>query len=269
MTPTWAVSLHDVAPSTWEDCETLLELVRPYGVPVTLLVTPHLHAGVRADADPAFAQALRGRLARGDEPVLHGYYHLDDATPPRSTRDWVRRRLLTAGEGEFAAITAQEAERRAVLGRAMLRGIGVEVEGFVPPAWQIAIDAFDAVARAGFRYVTTRDWLYPLPSGDPVHAPSLVYSTRTAWRRAASHWWNLLRLRSLALAPRVRVALHPPEARYRHVREAWRRMMDALAARRDGVLETRWLPRAGPPEAATRSANDEAAGTNPRPRRIA
>ncbi len=100
----YAVSVHDVAPATWADCERLLALTDRLGAPATLLVVPHYHDGIRADRDPRFAAALRRRVAHGDEVVLHGYWHEDRAARGHSPLDWLRRRVLTASEGEFAAV---------------------------------------------------------------------------------------------------------------------------------------------------------------------
>jgi predicted deacetylase len=239
----WAVSLHDVAPATWPDCERLLDVVAPYGIPVTLLVTPHLHRGITADADAAFVAALHDRVARGDEIVLHGYAHVDDAPAPTRPADWVRRRLLTDAEGEFAALDAREAARRLEQGKAMLTRIGLAPIGFVPPAWLLGDGARIALSGTTLAYTSTRDRLYALPEFEAVVAPSLVYSTRAAWRRTASRYWNRARLWQRRGADRVRVALHPAEARYERVLDEWRRLFDALATPRTPVLETAWLPR--------------------------
>lgn len=237
----WAVSLHDVAPATWPDCASLLEMLADYDVRVTLLVTPHWHRGVRVDADGDFVRAVRERLALGDELVLHGYAHVDDGPAPREPVGWVRRRLLTAGEGEFAALDAREAAARIDTGVTMLASLGLTPVGFVPPAWLLGAGARAALARSGLRYTSTRDALLRLPDFASVAAPSLVYSTRAPWRRVASRHWNRQRLRALQRAPRVRVALHPAEARWSRVLAEWRRLLDALVARRTAVLESAWL----------------------------
>lgn len=239
----WAVSLHDVAPTTWPACEALLALVAPYDVRVTLLVTPWFHRGVRADVDPAFVAALHERVSRGDEIVLHGYTHVDDAPAATNPRDWIRRRWLTDGEGEFAALVAADAARRIEAGVAMLTGLGLAPAGFVPPAWQMGGGARAALTTSGLAYAATRDHLHALPAFDPVYAPSLVYSTRAAWRRLVSRHWNRSRLRTLRDVARVRVALHPAEANYPAVLDEWRGLLAALAATRVPALETDWLPR--------------------------
>jgi predicted deacetylase len=242
MTQDWAVSLHDVAPDTWPACARLLELVEPFGAPVTLLVTPHFHGRCRIDEDPAFVRALRRRVARGDEIALHGYFHLDDGTPPATVGDWFRRRVITASEGEFAAIGAADARRRLADGTRLLARQGLSAKGFVAPAWLLGGGARTALTETSLAYTSTRDELYALPSFEAVRAPSLVYSTRASWRRAASRHWNRRRLARLAAEPRVRVALHPADAAYPEVLQEWTDLLGALARARQAVLESAWLP---------------------------
>src|SRR5438045_146966 len=99
-----ACVVHDVAPSTWAECSTLLRMLDGLGaVPVTLLVVPHYHYRDPITRDRRLIAALDQRLARGDELALHGYHHRDDEPPPRTLGGFIERRLLTRAEGEFAA----------------------------------------------------------------------------------------------------------------------------------------------------------------------
>lgn len=235
------MSVHDVAPATWPDCETLLALADRFGTPVTLLVVPHYHGGVRADADPGFVAALRRRLARGDEIVLHGYRHQDRGPVPRSPVDWFRRRVYTAREGEFAAVDDPTATALIARGRALLTAIGLAPSGFIAPAWLMSAATLEAVGRSGLRYASTRDALIALPARRRVAAPSLVYSTRSLWRRVLSRHWNAARLAALRAAPRIRVALHPADAQYPSVVHDWEQLLARLSAERRAVVESRWL----------------------------
>jgi predicted deacetylase len=238
----FAISIHDVAPHTWAACRRLLDDVCPAGSPITWLVTPHHHRRTRVDADPAFVRALRGRTAAGDEIALHGYFHLDEAARPRTPAAWFERRVLTASEGEFAALSHAEARLRIAHGVEMLSGEGLGPRAFVAPAWLAGSGAMQALRESGLDYTCTRDVLYPLPAGTPIRAPSLVWSTRSAWRRSISRWWNRARLARLGHEPRVRVALHPADAEHPEVLRRWAALVAALADSRRPVLESCWLP---------------------------
>jgi uncharacterized protein len=237
----YAVSIHDVAPATWGECERLLALCDARDAPATLLVVPHYHDGIRADEDFAFGEALRRRIALGDEVVLHGYRHVDRGRRASSPRQWLLRRVYTAGEGEFAAVDAATAAALIARGRARLAALGVAPAGFVAPAWLMNDATHATLARSGLRYAALRDELIDLKSAQRVAAPSLVYSTRSAWRRRASRVWNAARLASLAPAPRVRAALHPADTRHERVLGDWERLLGRLAADRRAVLESSWL----------------------------
>jgi len=236
-----AISLHDVAPATWPECQTLLRLTDALRVPVSLLVVPNYHRRGNLGGDPAFVAALRARVARGDEIALHGFFHLDDGPAPRSPTEWWRRRVLTDSEGEMAAIGVEEARERIERGIGALIAESLHPAGFVPPAWLLGAGSREALRRSSLRYTSTRDHLYPLPSFRPVRAPSLVYSTRSAWRRIVSAGWNERRRRGLRAEPLVRIALHPADARYPGVLGHWRRLMRSLLLERSPVLESRWL----------------------------
>lgn len=237
--PAYSVSIHDVAPATWQACRELLALVECFAVPASLLVVPHYHGGTRADADQPFAAALRARLARGDDIVLHGYYHHDDGPAPRGVAEWLRRRVYTASEGEFDALDANTARQRLVAGCQCFARLGLPPPlGFVAPAWLLGHGAREALAGSDFRYTSTRDSLIRIADGALIAAPSLVTATRSTWRRLASIAWLRARLAALAERPLIRVALHPADARHADILALWKATLAQLSATRRPVLES-------------------------------
>ena len=237
----WSVSVHDVAPATWPDCLRLLEMLAPWSVRVSLLVVPDFHGRGRSDQDRAFIAALRRRVAGGDEVLLHGFTHRDDAPAPRTLNDWWRRRVITDAEGEMAALNQVDAAARISSGIALLNSAGIAPAGFVAPAWLLGPGARAAVVQSGLAYTATRDQLVALPAWTALTAPSLVYSTRSRLRRLASRAWNARRARLLTASPLLRVALHPADARHPRVLGHWRSLISGLASDRSPVLESRWL----------------------------
>jgi predicted deacetylase len=192
------LSLHDVAPATWELCERLLASVGAVtSVPLTLLVVPAYH-GAAQDV-PWYDAQLERRLALGDELALHGYTHLDDGLPPRSLRERYARHVYTKGEGEFAALPEQEASRRLEL---------------------------------GLVYTTTWRHFHFLQDAVSLEAPSLVYSSRNAWGRALSRQavsWAGMGQRD---APLVRLSLHPRDALDPHTVRHFQKLLATLLASR-------------------------------------
>jgi predicted deacetylase len=207
------VSIHDVAPATWPQCDYLLQAIRAVAdIPVSLLVVPAYHRQGAPDKD--FERRLEQRLARGDELVLHGYTHLDEGPPARGWREALVRGVYTRSEGEFYAIDRTEARRRLALGRKWFAQRGWPLEGFVAPAWLMGPGAWQALAEFQFNYTTSLRRFHLLAEGEVIDSPSLVYTVRSGIRRHASRAWNNVGFRRLAHNPLLRLSLHPADAAY-------------------------------------------------------
>ena len=242
------VSIHDVAPSTWRLCHRLREAIAEVAaIPVTLLVVPNYH---RLPVEPSemrhFQRFLERCLANGDELALHGYTHLDEGPAPRSLREYFWRRVFTLSEGEFSALTKEQAERGMLLGLEWFAQHGWPVAGFVAPAWLMSQGSWDSLQQFGFRYTTSLRNFYRLnqtpsllkpvvkpvvkpavtqllkpvlttvltPELKPLATSCLFYSTRYRAGRwlACRRNWLLVRLQQDK--PLVRLGLHPKDAHY-------------------------------------------------------
>ncbi len=234
------VSLHDVAPATWRSCERVLAAVREVAdIPLTLLVVPAYWGECSAMA-PGFEAAMTEQLGRGHELALHGYFHRDLGAPS-SAFDWLRRRIYTAGEGEFWALTEQEAAERLLLGQRWFRANRWPLAGFVPPAWLLGPESWKAVRRASdLQYVTTFTHIHDLRSGQALRAPCLALSARAPWRRTASRLWAALALRHTN-APLVRLALHPEDASYPALCRSWQKRLGQLLEERQPVTKAEFV----------------------------
>jgi predicted deacetylase len=240
------VAIHDVAPATWLECEALLRMLERLGhPPVTLLVVPAYHWGDRVDRAPWFVRAVDLWVAGGAEVALHGYSHLDETPAPSSIPAWLQRRVLTNGEGEFAALSAEEARSRLERGRMLLTGCGWHVSGFVPPAWLAGEGAREAIRRSSLSYTSSHVALVRLPDGAPINAPCITASARSTWRRLGSHLWlNAMEVAS-ARSPLLRVALHPADARHPGIMTLWQRLIGRLLADRTALTKSQAMERYG------------------------
>jgi uncharacterized protein len=242
VTPQVCIALHDVAPATWPHCARLLAMLDELEAPpTTRLVVPYFHGNHRIDRDADFIRAIGQRLARGDEIALHGYDHRDRAAPLRSPGDRFRRRVLTAGEGEFAALGEADARQKIERGLELMQCLRWPVRGFVPPAWLAGTGARAALRASGLRWFSTHDSLVPLPDGMPVSAPCLTASSRTAARRLMSRLWLNAMASVTRRAPLVRVGLHPADADHAELMECWRRLLRDLLALREPVTKSQAL----------------------------
>jgi predicted deacetylase len=237
-----AVSVHDVSPLTREATDRMLSDLAVAGVGVTtLLVVPDHHHKADIDQDPAFLAWLRDKQAAGHEIVLHGFYHL---RAPRAD-DSAGRRLVTqhytAGEGEFYDLDYEEARKRMEDGREMLTGAGLEVAGFIAPAWLLGEEAEQAARSLGFAYTTRLGGVLDLRSGQWTRSQSLVYSPRSAWRRQVSLAWNAFLAARLRENPLARLGLHPPDWNYQPIKTQALRLAREMAVNRQVIRYRDWV----------------------------
>ncbi len=248
--PALCISIHDVAPATWPQCRQLIAALREVAdLPLGLLLVPRWH-GRGLDGEAGFIAALQAMLdeCRGHEVLLHGLYHVDDAHAPTRLGACLQRRVLTRGEGEFAALGAADAMARIRAGLADLQASGlrgVQVAGFVPPAWLLAHSARSALlaegSRLGLRYASLFTGLLDLQQGRMLRAPALVYSAR--WRITDALTRAVVGSVAglMAGAPLLRIGLHPADVqRAGNLRHAQGLVERALRDRQP-LTEGRWL----------------------------
>lgn len=247
------VSIHDVAPATWTECKTLLDAVAAVGdIPLTLLVVPAYHGA--AETVPSFDHQLELRVARGDELALHGYTHLDAGPPARGWREEFARQVYTSGEGEFAALAVGEAAERLKLGMQWFARRGWALRGFIAPAWLLGAGGWQALRASRLLYTTTWRRFHILGNREAVDAPSLVYSSRTAWGRALSRQAVSWIAQMQREAPLVRLSLHPRDVHDRATILHFQKLLETLLRQRQPMTKAGfaedWL--AGHVEASSR-----------------
>jgi predicted deacetylase len=227
------VSIHDVAPATWDDCARLREAMRAVAdIPLTWLVVPRFH-GSADESGPMQAQ-LSAAVARGDELALHGYTHLDLAPLGGGLRSRFLRSVYTTREGEFAALAEGEARRRIEMGLDWFARQGWSASGFVAPAWLLGEGTWRALRTFPFIYTTTFSRFHLLPGSASVFSPSLVYTARNGAGRWFSPRAADIGAALLARAPLIRLSLHPRDAHYpallRHAQHLLARLLDGHEA---------------------------------------
>lgn len=210
---TLCVSIHDVAPATWPDCQRVIAAVHAVApIPLTLLVVPYWHRMPQTESQDYYAE-LSAMQAAGHELALHGYTHLDEGPTPRHLIERFRRRVLTRSEGEFSALDQCAARQRLQAGVAWFRERYWPLAGFVAPAWMMNPAARAALSTMPISYMTEYGGLVLLPQFQRLHAPALVYSTRYRSADALMRSAMTLLAASQVRAPLLRVALHPADVR--------------------------------------------------------
>jgi predicted deacetylase len=239
MTPRLCIALHDVAPATWPQCTVLLDLLAELRcTAITLLVVPDYHGRGRIADAPRIVRAIDRHVERGAEIALHGYFHLDNEPWPRRPVDWLRRRVLTAGEGEFAALSVATAANRIERGLREFAGLGWPVRGFVAPAWLASSGTWQALRATPLAYTATHGALFALDGMRRIPAPALTISTRSRWRRTASRAWLRGMRIALRTRPLLRLALHPADAEHPQALRDWRWLAGLLLEEREAVTKS-------------------------------
>ena len=143
-------SIHDVSPKFEGAVDALADrLAGHVGQRLAMLVVPDHWGDAPITAGTPFAARLRAWADAGVEMFVHGWFHRDTAV--HSGADAWRAKHMTAGEGEFLGLDADEALSRMRRGKALVEDIiGRPAAGFIAPAWLYSDAARHMLGEAGF-----------------------------------------------------------------------------------------------------------------------
>lgn len=222
------VSLHDVTPATFGACLEVVDTLVAMGIPrLGLLVIPD------APDQPLLpghelADWLRTQQAAGHELVQHGYTHRRDPDAPLSLAAALGNAVLARGAGEFLGLDTAAAAARLRAGRQRLAACGLQVDGFVAPAWLYSRAAAVAVAALGFRFLETHTRLRDLVRGRD-HWGVAISNRPGPWAGDALARMVNERLVRFHRHRRVlRLAVHPADLSFHRPFEHTRRLLAAL-----------------------------------------
>jgi uncharacterized protein len=208
MTRRLLASIHDVGPKFETQIDTLVARLEGHVGPAmfAMLVVPDHWDEAPLSAAPAFQVKLRRWADAGVEMFLHGWRHRDDA-PAKG----FAQKYMTAGEGEFSALTQAEATRRIVEGRRVVEdAIGRPVAGFIAPAWLYSEGAKAAVAEAGFALAEDHFNVWQPVSGKTLaRGPVITWASRSPGRIRSSLMVAAAARILPQTLPTARIAVHP------------------------------------------------------------
>jgi predicted deacetylase len=224
------ISIHDVTPFHARRVDAIQRLLSDHGVArCALFVVPNWHGEWPLDGDQPFIGHLRARQDAGCEIFLHGLRH-DEQGATRTATQQVRTFGRTAREAEFLSLDASEADARIGQGLAVLRNVGLEPVGFVPPAWFHGRGLSEVLARRGLRLTENAWHVWSLGDGARYRAPAVHWSARTRLRAAAGVVIERMRRPHDAFFDVVRLAIHPPDIEEPRVASSLRAALDHLLA---------------------------------------
>ena len=229
------VSVHDVTPAHAGRVAAVLALLEEFGVTrYAVLVVPNWHGEWPLGAHPDFTTMLRERQHAGAEVLLHGLRH-DEAESRRTLLHHIRAWGRTAREAEFLTLDADEAARRVDRGLEILRTVGLDPAGFVPPAWFHGKGLGEVLATRGLEVTEDAFSVVRVADGQRFRAPAVQWSTRRRWRALAGV--GIAAVRRPIDRPRLllRLAIHPPDIESPPVARSLRAALDALLAQRQAI----------------------------------
>jgi uncharacterized protein len=234
------VSLHDVTPFHLPRLLQAERLLADIGVTrVAYLLVPRFHGRHDVARDADFASWCRARRSFDIEWVLHGWQHLEAPGEHAGERwaDRLKRRWLTAGEGEFLSLGDEAARLALTAGRsAVLECVGVSPRGFVAPAWLFPSSLLSTLRDEGFEHTEDHRFLYDLPRRLRMRCPVITWATRSRLRLTASLVGNRALFRQWRGVPLLRVAIHPADFTQPAVVDAIRELLELALPRRTATL---------------------------------
>ena len=225
-------SIHDVSPRFEREIEQLLEVLRPHvGDRLAMLVVPNHWGDAAIIPGSPFAARLRAWSEAGIEMFLHGFYHRDEARH-HSTRNRLRARFMTAGEGEFLDLSRAEARARIEEGRKLVEDVtGSPIAGFVAPAWLYGPQSLEALTDCWIPMAESHWRVWSPASGTELaRGPVITWASRSRTRLASS----LAAAAVLRHSPSrvMRIGVHPPDARQPAILRSIRKAFEVAARER-------------------------------------
>jgi len=236
------VSIHDIAPSSRAVAEKIVSELSRRGVSsCSLLVVSNYHHAGSITADRDLGIWLRELESRGDEIVIHGYFHQRDRRENETMRERFITRVYTSDEGEFYDLEYDEALRRIQRAREEFAATGLSPRGFIAPAWLLGAEAERAVVDAGMEYTARIGSVRDLRSQTDFPARTLVYSVRNHWRQKTSLAWNAALLLAAGQQPLVRLSIHPIDYSYPDIWKQILSFVDRLLRQRTATTYAAWV----------------------------
>ncbi|APR99646.1 DUF2334 domain-containing protein [Pajaroellobacter abortibovis] len=234
------VSIHDVSPVFAEEVEAALAYCRQAGVVPTLLVVPNFHGQWPLSHHPDFCARLRKLQGQGHEIFLHGLTHQSRTQPPskRVTHhaptlrpsqptglSWhFAQRMVSNYEAEFFDLSLAEADERLQQGIETFNLVGLQVHGFIPPAWSMPCWMLSLLAKHGFSFTEDHTTIYNPCIGLKKKSVVLNYATRSPARLLSTAAYCRLMRHAHRITP-LRFVIHPTDMRYVLIRHEIERFL--------------------------------------------
>lgn len=218
MTGSLLVSMSSILDKTRDAADATLEKLTAEGVPVALLIAPHIDGNWHLSKDKETLAWIKEKISKDSVLILNGF---DQAVQGR--------------RAEFASLESYEARLRLLGATRHMAALGLETDMFAPPRWRLSPGTLEVASEFGFQLVGSTKGIYHASEEGWVLSPGRNLSVGEGF--GAPGWWR----RSIIQAARrgaekgntVRLSASARNLREKKVREDFIRAV--LAARDAGA----------------------------------
>jgi len=163
------VSISSIFDDTRKSAARLLEQLNKEGVPVSLLVAPHIDGNWHLAKDPTTKQWLQEQRETGRLLILNGF---DQAVQGR--------------RAEFANLDAHEANLRLKGATRQMSKLGFDFDIFAPPRWRMSPGTLEVLPYFDFSLAVSSTGIHDLRTENFHQSRNLSYGEGFG----AAKWWR-------------------------------------------------------------------------------
>lgn len=205
------ISLHDVAPASFDLSRQWMEIFDRLGVTVSMLVIPGPWRKSQITETVPFEKWLATEAKLKHEVVLHGWEHESVETLNSGMLRRLIGRIAARGCEEFWCLNYEQASSRIVMGQSKLENLDHRPTGFIAPGWMSSRETISALQDLEFDYTTSHLQIKDLYRERKYFAPVLCQRPNTGATKLIARATVLLSRILCAGRLPMRVAVHPDD----------------------------------------------------------
>jgi predicted deacetylase len=211
------ICLHDITPHHLSRIKKAEDLLHEWGVSkVNYFLIPNYHrknSELDENSASLFESWIQDRRNTYADWILHGLYHIEEDTSkivPLSLTDRIRRKYLTAREGEFLALDPTEITARLEQGILAFKNLMEHTpDTFVAPAWLFNRHLIPCLKKLKFLYTEDSKNIFILKNNQQISAPVITWAVRSSMRKFLSLTGCPILHRIWLRKSMIRIAVHP------------------------------------------------------------
>ena len=238
------ICLHDITPHHLSRLQKAEDLLFECGVSkINYFMIPDYH---RKNTEfskkhiAMFESWIQDRQHATSDWILHGLYHLEKdsaAGIPLSLRDKLRRKYLTAREGEFLSLGPAEIAAKLEKGLLIFKNmLDRKPDTFVPPAWLFNKHLIPSLKEQNFKYTEDHRKIYMIKQNKEISAPAITWASRSPMRKSLSLVGCPILYRMWLRKSMIRIAVHPHDFDHPSIIKSIKNIVTSALKNREQIL---------------------------------